>query len=223
MSQQCSGATDLKALSLQMSRAFARDALTSAAATDHRLPIQPSSVAQGTPTSGGFSRAAVAPEVLNDLSEVSRLGLVSALSMYRGGSMGAVASEVAGAGAAAPDALSEPSASSKSRHGPWGALQPPTPPSARSADVLAAEVDRILAGAGSSWSGAKFLEKFGSRMILTYLMLVCTFPPIARTHARNIPGLYPNVVWWCVDTCSRVPGNITEPAGARSLADDVLD
>jgi hypothetical protein len=238
MSKQCSGATDLKALSLQMSRAFARDALTSAA--NHRFSMQLSAT-QGTTVSGGLSRAAAAPASLHtsavdgsvtmmrysqgfagrsanqpaDRSAAARLGLVSALSFYQEGSIGPGSgpgpSEVAVSDASASRAAVPGTAASEPFHGniaglaiemegaespvfhsfgqkPLQAPQSLTPssPTPSTPDVLRAQVEQILAGSRCAVPGVKFLEKFGSRMILTYLMRVCS----SCLMAYNVTCMY---------------------------------
>ena len=194
MSKQCSASTDLKALSLQMSRAFARDALTSAAAANHQFSKQLTrygsldingaatsflhTSAVPTPVSAGRRAVAAAGgseqqrREATDRSEAARLGLVNALSLIQEGSMGAgaAAGNLEGAGGATAAAGVQTLVHHSSSKGSLQASHSLTP---SPGDVLKAQVERILAGdTCTAKPGLQFLEKFGSRTILMYLMRV---------------------------------------------------
>lgn len=197
MSKQCSASTDLKALSLQMSRAFARDALTSAA--NHQISRQyptprgsgagfpPANRANSIVTPATLTTTAV-PEVdsiasrfsqvlksgsvppVTDGYKAGQLGLVSALSFYREGTMGTGAAWNFDPSSVNIDDDSplHPSMDHTISHHNLS----PSP-----AEQLQAQAEWILSGAvGKSKPGMQFLEKFGCRTILTYLMRVKSSP-----------------------------------------------
>lgn len=202
MSKQCSASTDLKALSLQMSCAFARDALASAA--NHHFSKQLSrqgpttpqpmnamaappflhtsaidtSISAGSRAWGAAGGSAKQPREFGFRSEAAQLGLVSALSFHQEGSIGGSSDGGEfGNGSEAPAETPVHHSSSQ------GSLQEPQSLVPSPADVLRAQADLFLTGTPTAKPGMQFLEKFGSRTILTYLMRVRDF----NSHLKIVP------------------------------------
>lgn len=189
MSKQCSASTNLKALSLQMSRAFARDALTSAAAANNQFSRQLAAtgsgssdsagavssllhtfppVSPGKPAVGAAGGVAKQRREAGDRSEAARLGLVNALSFYQEGSMGmGTAAGTLGGALEGHVREGEPTFAHESSSEACHSLTPSP------GDVLKSQVDWVLAGGScTAKPSLQFLEKFGCRTILTYLMRV---------------------------------------------------